>query len=286
MHCTCKNGNIISVVWCDCALACPLQEPAWAGWALPASPSTGRLMHCSLYMQDVLHYCKTFMDRAQLGVEQQSLRSLDMMADDEPIVSLEERNKKMLDSFFAIIFQQCRGLRTQAGVQYKADSLSVLRNHDLIINNTLQPGVSQFFDPGEVAGPNAISVWVAAEGFFSVLRYTACPVAQKKFTTPLWVLEACGGGMAAETIRVILFNSLLINEALFFGAACDSRQDSIQLAWQAECFKGDFVDEDWVYRGGSRKQVGVLWTGPSSDEFQLVWDGMLVDLWKCIIHFL
>lgn len=92
--------------------------------------------------------------------------------------------------------------------------------------------------------------------------------------------------MAAETIRVILFNSLLINEALFFGAACDSRQDSIQLAWQAECFKGDFVDEDWVYRGGSRKQVGVLWTGPSSDEFQLVWDGMLVDLWKCIIHFL
>ena len=79
-------------------------------------------------------------------------------------------------------------------MQYKADSLSVLRNHDLIINNTLQPGVSQFFDPGEVAGPNAISVWVAAEGFFSVLRYTACPVAQKKFTTPLWVLEACGGG--------------------------------------------------------------------------------------------
>ena len=43
---------------------------------------------------------------------------------------------------------------------------------------------------------------------------------------------------------------------------------------EAECLKGDVEDEDWVYRGGSRKMVGVLWAGASPDEFGLVWDGM------------
>ena len=46
---------------------------------------------------------------------------------------------------------------------------------------------------------------------------------------------------------------------------------------QCECFKGDFVDEEWHCRPGSRREVTVLWTGATSEEFDLLWDGMAVE---------
>ena len=46
---------------------------------------------------------------------------------------------------------------------------------------------------------------------------------------------------------------------------------------QCECFKGDFVDEEWHCRPGSRREVTVVWTGATSEEFDLLWDGMAVE---------
>ena len=46
---------------------------------------------------------------------------------------------------------------------------------------------------------------------------------------------------------------------------------------QCECFKGDFVDEEWHCRPGSRKEVSVVWSGATAEEFTLLWDGMTVE---------
>ena len=46
---------------------------------------------------------------------------------------------------------------------------------------------------------------------------------------------------------------------------------------QCECFKGDFCDEEWHCRPGSRKEVTVVWTGTTAEEFDLLWDGMVVE---------
>ena len=48
---------------------------------------------------------------------------------------------------------------------------------------------------------------------------------------------------------------------------------------QCECLKGDFVDEAWHCRPGSRKEVSMVWSGNNADDFELLWDGMHVELW-------
>ena len=45
---------------------------------------------------------------------------------------------------------------------------------------------------------------------------------------------------------------------------------------QAECFKGDFDDESWIYRARSRADVSILFNGVGPNDFTLVWDGMTV----------
>ena len=93
-------------------------------------------------------------------------------------------------------------------MQYKADSLSVLRNHDLIINNTLQPGVSLIL----ARWPDRTLFrygWPQKVSFtFCVTLRAPSPKRSSRLRYGSW--RHVGGGMAAETIRVILFNSRLI----------------------------------------------------------------------------
>jgi len=38
--------------------------------------------------------------------------------------------------------------------------------------------------------------------------------------------------------------------------------------------KGDFDDQRWVYRRGTRGPCSILWTGQTEDDFGLLWDGL------------
>ena len=48
------------------------QDPNWVGWVFPTVQGDGLMVHLTLYMQDVLYFCKTFMDQAKLGIVQKS----------------------------------------------------------------------------------------------------------------------------------------------------------------------------------------------------------------------
>ena len=39
------------------------------------------------------------------------------------------------------------------------------------------------------------------------------------------------------------------------------------------------MDEAWHCRPGSCKEVSMVWTGNNADDFELLWDGMQVELW-------
>ena len=156
------------------------------------------MLHLSLYFKDVLHFAKSFLNRANIGVERQQPRSLRSLAEASS-QSLEDRNKQLLDAcFYKQNFQGVREVHQRAGVSYTADSLKVLRNEDLALTNRLQPGWAQFFSPGTEPGPNEQSYWVAAEGWFYVLSFVELPTAQKAYATPDWAVQAglffCFGG--------------------------------------------------------------------------------------------
>ncbi|CAL1166274.1 unnamed protein product [Cladocopium goreaui] len=48
-------------------------------------------------------------------------------------------------------------------------------------------------------------------------------------------------------------------------------------AADGECFKGDFDDDKWTYRAGSRAACTIQWVGEGPDDFNLLWDGMQVE---------
>ena len=127
----------------------------------------------------------------RLGIVQKKLRSLDGLAGSSARVSLEDRNRKLVEScFFQESFGIVREEQQRSGVQYLAETTRMLRNEDLVLVDKLEPGFAQFFDPDAMAGPNTRSFWVAAEGWFYVLSYSVLAVGQSKYTTPTWVLEA------------------------------------------------------------------------------------------------
>ena len=45
---------------------------------------------------------------------------------------------------------------------------------------------------------------------------------------------------------------------------------------EADGYRGDFDDDAWLYRQGSRAAFSVAWTGASPDDFGLVWDGLKI----------
>ena len=186
-----KTKNMKNVAhW---SIFCALQDPDWAGWALPAGPE-GHLLHCDLYCQDVLKFAETFLERTNIGQRRLKPRSLDSL--NPPEVrgkSLEDLNKALIDqSFFCRGFATVREQQEMVGVQYEAVLGSTLRNETLRLVSRLGKGTLQFFDYAQTAGPGARSVWVSAEGggWFYVLTYKVAEVGQSRFTTPTWILQA------------------------------------------------------------------------------------------------
>lgn len=169
-----------------------LQETEWAGWALPISPE-GFLLHVSLYASDVIKFAETFLERTQIGQQRTAPRSLDALTKPEHMGSLEDRNRRLMETcFFTRGFAMVQESQEAAGVRYFATHPNVLRNDDLQVLNRLEFGTIQFFQWNTLPGPGARSVWVTAEGggWFYVLSFKEAATAQSGFKTPQWILQA------------------------------------------------------------------------------------------------
>ena len=83
-------------------------------------------------------------------------------------------------------------MQESIGIQYSVSSGQTLRNDDLALVQCLDPGTLQFFKYGSVPGPGSRSAWVTAEGggWFYVLTYKDAQVAQARYVTPTWILQA------------------------------------------------------------------------------------------------
>lgn len=158
------------------------QNADWAGWALPMT-AEGEPFHIALYCQDVLKFAEAFMERTMIGVQRVVPRSLDALGQhSHRPLSLEDGNRRILDQSFFM-----RGFATVKEMQDLT-----LRNDDLTMVQRLEPGTFQFFRYGTIPGPGARSVWVSAEGggWFYVLTYKDAQVAQSRYITPSWILQA------------------------------------------------------------------------------------------------
>jgi hypothetical protein len=49
--------------------------------------------------------------------------------------------------------------------------------------------------------------------------------------------------------------------------------------------KGDFDDQRWAYRPGTRGPCSILWTGQTEDDFGLLWDGLTLVSWQWMLGF-
>ena len=169
------------------------QNADWAGWALPMT-AEGEPFHIALYCQDVLKFAEAFMERTMIGVQRVVPRSLDALGQhSHKPLSLEEGNRRILDqSFFMRGFATVKEMQESTGVLYSVAAGQTLRNDDLTMVQRLEPGTLQFFRYGTIPGPGARSVWVSAEGggWFYVLTYKDAQVAQSRYITPSWILQA------------------------------------------------------------------------------------------------
>ena len=119
------------------------------------------------------------------------MRSLDTFSGPSSSASLEERNKAIVAaSFFNAAWVNKREEQEKAGVRFALDAKKYLNMVDYKLVNKLELGHAQFFDYHEIPGPTTQSTWVSAEGFFYVLSFAPAACQQKKFESPVWIMQA------------------------------------------------------------------------------------------------
>jgi len=159
----------------------------------------GQPFHAALFCQDILKFAETFLDRTQIGVARVAPRALDALGQGgQAPLSIEDGNRRILDqSFFMRGFATVKEMQESTGIQYSVSSGQTLRNDDLALVQCLDLGTLQFFKYGSVPGPGSRSAWVTAEGggWFYVLTYRDAQVAQARYVTPTWILQAGAGKM-------------------------------------------------------------------------------------------
>ena len=100
----------------------------------------------------------------------------------------EARNKLLLrSSFFHESFEPVRDQFLKGGLLFTADTDKTVKNEELIILSTLEPGFGQLVDGASMTNT---SIWVTSSGFFYVLKFAPIVTANKKFLTPLFTLKA------------------------------------------------------------------------------------------------
>lgn len=168
-----------------------LQDPVWAGWALPFNRDDSKLHHVSLYAKDCLQFVKFFLTKSGLAtggeLQQRSLVALQANAEGETMTQ-EARNKQLLrQSFFHKSFEPYRERYMKAGVLFLAETDMTIRNEELVILSNLESGYGQLVDGAAMTNT---SIWLTSTGFFYILKFAPVVVVNKKFTTPQFTLKA------------------------------------------------------------------------------------------------
>ena len=148
-------------------------------------------MPFSLYAQDVVHMAKAFMEEVGFLAARDQPRSLDALSGPQPSQPLEVRNAETVDScFFMMAFEGKTDTHHNAGVRYSLEADKYLKMVDFKVTSKLEMGFSQFFEFEQKPGYDAMSYWVSDAGFWYVLSYKPADVAQRRYETPSWIIQA------------------------------------------------------------------------------------------------
>ena len=148
-------------------------------------------MPVAIYAEDCLVFAKAFLELTGLGAARSGPRSLDVLAGREQNMTVEDKNRSTLKGcFWEIAFQDKQPEQSQAGIKYAVLQSANIRHHSYNLVTSLEQGHSQFFEFGEEPGLNSQSVYVSSEGFFYVLYLKPADVGNKRYVTPIWLLQA------------------------------------------------------------------------------------------------
>ena len=162
------NGKSIRGVFvlstaCQMIESLVLQDPEWAGWALPFNRDENK--YC-------LQFVKCFLSESGLTTGSHfAHRSLTALQADDggDTMTQDARNKLLLrNSFFHNSFQLVREQFLKGGLLVTADSDKTVKNEELVILSALKPGFGQL-----VAGAamTNMSIWVTSSGLFYLLKF-------------------------------------------------------------------------------------------------------------------